>query len=116
MPQLLSQRSCMTSPINLDTIIQPTNNRKTLTPGTIYCTSDPEFVGVIPIRQHIEIIPGDTPVGKLFGHNVIVITSKNKIEKNDSTKSLLKGWTVTETIGVGIVNARAVSKLTMGPK
>lgn len=106
----------MTSPINLDTIIQPTNNRKTLTPGTIYCTSDPEFVGVIPVRQDIEVLPADTPVGKLFGHNVIVITSKNKVQKNDPLKSLRLGWKVTETIGIGIVNSRAVSKLTKDSK
>lgn len=99
----------MASPINLNTTIHPTNNCK---PGTVYGCSDPEFVGVMPVRQDITVLPADTPVGTLFGHNVIVITSKNKVQKSDPTRSLRLGWTVSETIGIGIVNSRAVSKLT----
>ncbi len=53
--------------------------------GTIYGASDPEFVGVLPIRQDIEVIPADEP------------------------KQLKIGWVVSEEIGIGIVNPRAVA-------
>jgi hypothetical protein len=53
--------------------------------GTVYGMSDPEFVGVMPIRQDIEVIPADEP------------------------KQLKLGWVVSEIIGIGIVNPRAVA-------
>jgi len=53
--------------------------------GTIYAAADPEFVGVMPIRQDIEVLPADIP------------------------RELKLGWVVNEIIGIGIVNARAVA-------
>lgn len=53
--------------------------------GTIYGAADPEFVGVMPIRQDIEVIPADEP------------------------KQLKLGWVVSEEIGIGIANPRAVA-------
>lgn len=52
--------------------------------GSIYGCADPEFVGVMPIRQDIEVLPADEP------------------------KQLKLGWVVNEIIGVGIVNPRGV--------
>lgn len=52
--------------------------------GTVYGTADPEFVGVMPIRQDIEVLPADEP------------------------KQLKLGWVVNEIIGIGIVNPRGV--------
>jgi len=54
--------------------------------GTVYACADPEFVGVMPIRQEIEVLPADEP------------------------KLLKLGWVVNEIIGIGIVNARGVAK------
>jgi len=61
---------------------------KIVPPGTVYGAADPEFVGVMPIRQDIEVIPADEP------------------------KQLKLGWVVSEEIGLGIVNPRgcAVSR------
>lgn len=50
--------------------------------GTVFGTADPEFVGVMPIRQDIEVLPADEP------------------------KQLKLGWVVNEIIGIGIVNPR----------
>jgi len=50
--------------------------------GTIYGAADPEFVGVMPIRQDIEVLPADEP------------------------KQLKLGWVVSEIIGIAIVNPR----------
>jgi len=58
---------------------------KIVPPGTVYAAADPEFVGVMPIRQDIEVLPADEP------------------------KQLKLGWVVSEIIGIGIVNARGVS-------
>lgn len=53
--------------------------------GTVYAAADPEFVGVMPIRADIEVIPADEPkLGKL-------------------------GWLVSEEIGIGILNPRGVA-------
>ena len=51
--------------------------------GTVYGAADPEFVGVLPVRCDIEVIPADEP------------------------KQLKLGWVVSEEIGIGIVNPRA---------
>lgn len=59
---------------------------KIVPPGTVYGAADPEFVGVMPVRQDIEVMPADEP------------------------KQLKLGWVVSEIIGIGIVNARGVSK------
>jgi hypothetical protein len=53
--------------------------------GTVYGCADPEFVGVMPIRQDIEVIPADEP------------------------KQLKLGWVVSEIIGIAIVNPRGVA-------
>lgn len=53
--------------------------------GTVYGVADPEFVGVMPIRQDIEVLPADEP------------------------KLLKLGWVVNEIIGIGIVNPRGCS-------
>lgn len=53
--------------------------------GTGFAVADPEFVGVMPIRQDIEVLPADEP------------------------KRLLLGFVVNEIIGIGIVNARGCS-------
>ena len=59
---------------------------KIVPPGTIYGAADPEFVGVMPVRQDIEVLPADVP------------------------RELKLGWVVSEIIGIGIVNPRGVSK------
>lgn len=59
---------------------------KVVPSGTIYAVADPEFVGVMPIRQDIEVIPADEP------------------------KELKLGWVVSEIIGVAIINPRACAK------
>jgi hypothetical protein len=53
--------------------------------GSVFGVADPEFVGVMPIRQDIEVLPADEP------------------------KQLKLGWVVNEIIGIGIVNPRGVS-------
>lgn len=58
---------------------------KIVPPGTIYGAADPEFVGVMPIRQDIEVLPADEP------------------------KQLKLGWVVSEIIGLAIVNPRGVA-------
>lgn len=58
---------------------------KIVPPGTIYGVADPEFVGVMPIRQDIEVLPADEP------------------------KQLKLGWVVSEIIGIGIVNPRGTA-------
>ena len=55
---------------------------KVVPSGTVFGTADPEFVGVMPIRQDIEVLPADEP------------------------KQLKLGWVVNEIIGIGIVNPR----------
>ena len=59
---------------------------KIVPPGTVYSCSDPEFLGVMPIRQDIEVLPADEP------------------------KQLKLGWVVNEIIGIGIVNPRGCAK------
>jgi len=58
---------------------------KIVPPGTVYAVADPEFVGVMPIRQDIEVLPADEP------------------------RQLKLGWVVSEIIGIGIVNPRGVA-------
>lgn len=53
--------------------------------GTVYGVADPEFVGVMPVRQDIEVLPADEP------------------------KQLKLGWVVSEIIGIAIVNPRGVA-------
>jgi hypothetical protein len=58
---------------------------KIVPPGTVYACADPEFVGVLPVRQDIEVLPADEP------------------------RRLSLGWVVSEIIGIGIVNPRGIS-------
>ena len=51
----------------------------------VFACADPEFVGVMPVRQDIEVLPADEP------------------------KQLKLGWVVSEIVGIGIVNPRGVS-------
>lgn len=57
--------------------------------NTVYVLADPEFVGVMPIRQDIQVIPADKP------------------------EELRLGWVIYEEIGLGVVNAMAVAKITL---
>lgn len=50
-----------------------------------FACADPEFVGVMPVRQDIEVLPADEP------------------------KQLKLGFVVSEIIGIGIVNPRGCS-------
>lgn len=59
---------------------------KIVPPGTVYAVADAEFVGVMPVRQDIEVLPADEP------------------------KQLKLGWVVSEQIGIAIVNPRGVAK------
>lgn len=59
---------------------------KIVPPGTVYACADPEFVGVMPVRQDIEVMPADIPT------------------------RLSLGWVVSEIIGIGITNPRGVAK------
>jgi hypothetical protein len=58
---------------------------KIVPPGIVYGAADPEFVGVMPVRQDIEVLPADEP------------------------KQLKLGWVVSEIIGLGIVNPRGTA-------
>lgn len=58
---------------------------KIVPPGSIYAVADPEFVGVMPIRQDIEVLPADEP------------------------KQLKLGWVVSEEIGLCIANPRGTA-------
>lgn len=53
--------------------------------GRGFACADPEFVGVMPVRQDIEVLPADEP------------------------KQLKLGWVVNEIVGIGIVNPRGVA-------
>jgi hypothetical protein len=53
--------------------------------GTVYACADPEFVGMMPIRSDIEVMPADEP------------------------KRLSLGWVVSEEIGICIAVTRGVS-------
>lgn len=53
--------------------------------GVMYACAEPEFVGVFPVRQDIEVLPADEP------------------------KQLKLGWVISETVGVTVVNPRGVS-------
>jgi len=53
--------------------------------GTVYGCAEPEFVGVFPVRQDIEVLPADEP------------------------KQLKLGWVINEIVGVAIVNTKGVA-------
>ena len=58
---------------------------KVVPAGEAFACADPEFVGVMPVRQDIEVLPADEP------------------------KQLKLGWVVNEIVGIGIVNPRGVA-------
>lgn len=60
--------------------------------GTVYLLAEPEFLGVMPLRQDVNVIPADKP------------------------SRLRLGWVVYEELGVGIVNTRAIAKITVSGK
>jgi hypothetical protein len=60
---------------------------KKVPPKTVYVMAAPEFVGVMPIRQDIQVIPADDP------------------------SNLRIGWVVYEELGMSVVNAQSVSKI-----
>ena len=62
---------------------------KVVPAGTSYAAADPEFVGVMPVRQDIEVLPADEP------------------------KQLKLGFVISEIVGIGIVNPRGVAKGTV---
>ena len=64
----------------------------------------------IPIKQEIEVISADEAELEPFDHNGIIITSKKKIGQRYSVRKLMTGWTVKETIGIGVINPRAIAK------
>lgn len=51
----------------------------------VFGVADPEFVGVFPVRQDIEVLPADEP------------------------KQLKLGWVVNEIVGVGVCSPRGVA-------
>jgi len=53
--------------------------------GTVYGIAEPEFVGVFPVRQDIEVLPADEP------------------------RQLKLGWVVSEIVGMCVVNPRGVA-------
>jgi hypothetical protein len=55
--------------------------------NTVYVLADPEFVGVMPIRQDIQVIPADKP------------------------EELRLGWVIYEEIGLAVVNGMAIAKI-----
>ena len=56
--------------------------------STVYACADADFVGPMPIRQDIEVLPADEP------------------------KQLKLGWVVNELIGIAVANSRGVAKYT----
>ena len=59
---------------------------KVCPPDRVYILAEPEFVGVMPVRQEVNVIPADKP------------------------EKLRLGWVVYEEIGVAIVNPRGVAQ------
>jgi hypothetical protein len=55
---------------------------KIVPPKQVFACAEPDFVGVMPIRQDIEVLPADEP------------------------KQLKLGWVISEILGIAIVNPR----------
>ena len=70
--------------------------------------TDPEFIGTMPIRQDIEILPADKPL-KLKLDCMIMVDNRGKMSKH----SFKLGWRVFEKIGLGIINTRGLKKLSI---
>ncbi len=54
--------------------------------------SSTEFMGVFPVRQNIQVLPAD------------------------GARKLKLGWTVSETIGIGIINPSGISRMGISRK
>lgn len=61
----------------------------------IYIADEPEYFGVMPVKQEINVLPSDD--------DIIVITSRDKIKQNR-----VIGFNVKETIGIGVINPRGL--------
>ena len=72
--------------------------------SVIYGVDDPEFVGKMPVRTEITVLPADTPKSPEWDDHIIVKPTGG-LEIN----SPFLGFRVFEKIGVGIVNTRGVS-------
>jgi len=59
--------------------------------GTIYLTSEPQHVGVLPLRTDLTVLPADNP------------------------EQMTLGWSVSESIGMGCFNPRGVARITIAP-
>lgn len=60
-----------------------------------------------PIRTEIEVLSADEPK-KIHVHSKIIINSKGRILVK---KNRIIGWSVKETIGIGIINPKGINKL-----
>jgi hypothetical protein len=58
--------------------------------NSVYVLAPPEFVGAMPVRQDITVLPADDP------------------------KTLRLGWVVYEEIGVAVINDYACAKIVLG--
>jgi hypothetical protein len=55
------------------------------------------------MRNEIEVLPADADLAE---ESVIIDSRDSRIHRDR-----LLGWTITETIGIAVVNTRAISKL-----
>lgn len=60
----------------------------------------------LPLRQEIEVIPGDPTVGP---YDIITINSNGKVIENQG-RNLVLGWKITEVVGVMATNVKGVIK------
>lgn len=69
--------------------------------------TDPEFYGRFPVRTDIEILGPDKPK-TIAMRSLFIVSCRGKMSK----RSRLLGWSVSETIGIAVINPRCLSKLT----
>jgi hypothetical protein len=62
---------------------------KKIAKSAVYATATPDYVGVMPIYQDIEVLPADRPEQTLFG------------------------WVFCEIIGAAVTNAKGVARMTV---
>ena len=60
-----------------------------VTPGSVYILAPAEYVGAIPVRQDISVLPADNP------------------------KELRLGWVIYEEIGIVVINDYALGKISL---
>jgi hypothetical protein len=60
-------------------------------PGVVYLASKPEIIETIPVRTELTVLSADRASSKVTG------------------------WSMTETIGMSVVNPRAASRMTFNP-